>query len=103
MRISTLILINAIFSDLVYMFVFCCVDTDQCASGNGGCTHICTDTLPGYECSCNDGFTLSTDGHNCTGEAEKFFNQFTIPLLCTFTIQNFYLGLGDLKVNLKTN
>ena len=55
------------------MFVFCCVDTNQCASGNGGCAHICTDTLPGYACSCNDGFTLSTDGHNCTGEAENLF------------------------------
>ena len=51
--------------------MFCCVDTNQCASGNGGCAQNCIDMLPRYECSCNDGFTLSTDGHNCTGEEEN--------------------------------
>ena len=40
-------------------------DVRECDTDNGGCDHICTDFLGGYNCSCRSGFR--TDGNRCTG------------------------------------
>ena len=34
---------------------------------NGGCGQICTDTTPGYTCSCYPGYALNPDGMGCSG------------------------------------
>ena len=44
------------------------VDTDQCSNGNGGCDHICTDHIPGFECSCWEGYELDSNGTACNGK-----------------------------------
>ena len=36
--------------------------------GNGGCAQVCTDSSVGYQCSCNNGYTLDGDGVSCNGE-----------------------------------
>ena len=43
-------------------------DTNQCSTANGGCDHECTDLIPDYECSCNDGYVLDSDGNSCNGK-----------------------------------
>ncbi|PVD36008.1 hypothetical protein C0Q70_02978 [Pomacea canaliculata] len=43
-----------------------CIDIDEC--GNKAldkCDMICINTYGGYECSCQEGFRLSTDGRTC--------------------------------------
>ena len=40
-------------------------DRDECASNNGGCQHICQDTVGSYQCSCQSGFTLHENGYDC--------------------------------------
>ena len=45
--------------------LFLSKDIDECATGNGGCDQICTNTPGSYQCSCNLGFTQS--GHSCRG------------------------------------
>ena len=42
-------------------------DTNECSIANGGCEDVCINTNGSYLCDCQDGFELSTDGHNCTG------------------------------------
>ena len=51
-------------------------DVDECADNSDGCRcqtnldgceAICTNTVEGYDCSCNDGFVLHTDGETCIG------------------------------------
>ena len=40
-------------------------DLDECSTNNGGCQHICKNTIGSYKCSCQNGFVLHTDGHSC--------------------------------------
>lgn len=42
------------------------IDQDECATNNGGCQHICTNTIGSYQCSCNNGFLLHDNKHDCT-------------------------------------
>ena len=45
------------------------ININECSSSNGACQHNCTNTVGSYYCTCVDpaGYTLSEDGHNCTG------------------------------------
>ena len=45
-----------------------CSDQDECLVNNGGCQYHCINTVGSYTCSCNDGFSLSKDRHNCEGK-----------------------------------
>ncbi|BFZ17237.1 hypothetical protein BsWGS_20276 [Bradybaena similaris] len=40
-------------------------DKDECAVDNGGCQHICRNTVGSYQCACHNGFTLHDDMHGC--------------------------------------
>lgn len=40
----------------------CEKDVDECSKGNGGCEHVCNNTMGSYKCSCQDGYRLS--GHH---------------------------------------
>ena len=45
-----------------------CTDVNECLSGNGGCEHICTNTVGNFSCSCTLGFSLDSDLMNCSGK-----------------------------------
>ena len=49
-------------------FILFITDIDECALGIGGCQHICHNTDGSFYCSCNDGYTLESDGINCIGK-----------------------------------
>ncbi|XP_041970874.1 tolloid-like protein 1 isoform X2 [Aricia agestis] len=38
---------------------------DECASIDHGCSHSCVNTLGGYECACDIGYELHSDGKKC--------------------------------------
>ncbi|KAJ2952188.1 hypothetical protein O0L34_g4468 [Tuta absoluta] len=38
---------------------------DECASIEHGCSHSCVNTLGGYECACDIGYELHSDGKKC--------------------------------------
>ena len=40
-------------------------DVNECDSSNGGCDQICTNNVGSFECSCNPGFELASDGFSC--------------------------------------
>ena len=42
---------------------------DECAEGIDDCAQVCTDTDPGYTCSCRSGYRLATNGRGCDGKA----------------------------------
>uniref|UniRef100_A0A670J3Q2 Growth arrest specific 6 n=1 Tax=Podarcis muralis TaxID=64176 RepID=A0A670J3Q2_PODMU len=43
----------------------CNEDINECAEQNGGCRHICYNTLGSYRCACNNGFELMDDNKSC--------------------------------------
>ena len=40
-------------------------DIDECETNNGGCEGTCTNSVPSYECSCDEGYRLSDNAHSC--------------------------------------
>ena len=42
-------------------------EINECLNNNGGCEHNCTNTPGSYYCTCNTGYQLLSDKHNCTG------------------------------------
>nr|NP_001071840.1 Tolloid protein [Ciona intestinalis]BAE06735.1 Tolloid [Ciona intestinalis] len=40
-------------------------DRDECAVRNGGCMHVCVNTVGSYMCSCRNGYVLHSNGHGC--------------------------------------
>ena len=52
---------------IIIFIVGSLVDIEECAMYTDECQQVCNNTIGSYECSCNDGYTLATDGKNCTG------------------------------------
>lgn len=49
---------------------FCvCPDVNECSQQNGGCNQICYNKPGSFHCACYSGYSLSTDGRTCQGEA----------------------------------
>ena len=42
-------------------------DTDECSVNNGGCEHECINSPASFECRCDNGFVLASDGKSCNG------------------------------------
>jgi len=50
---------------------YCILDVDECATGSSGCGQLCVNTVGGFHCTCNAGYTLDiTDYKTCI---RKFF------------------------------
>ena len=43
-------------------------DINECLTSNGGCYHICSNTLGSYQCSCHHGYQLHGNKHSCISE-----------------------------------
>lgn len=51
------------------------LDINECTDGTHHCDQICTnlDCQSGrYNCSCDSGYTLASDGHTCLGNYTKY-------------------------------
>ncbi len=63
---------------LIVNNIMCCfIDINECATNNGGCNQVCTNTIGGFYCSCRQGFEFqpgnfpSTNiGRQCLGITE---------------------------------
>lgn len=47
---------------------FIIIDVDECSTTRNNCTQICTNTIGSYQCGCNAGYMLDTDGLTCSGK-----------------------------------
>ena len=92
-----------LFVCLFVCFVF--IDLDECASNNGGCDQVCTNTHGSYQCSCNPGYTKN--GHRCEGKVNltfglgfssmrpeiSLFTLFSFKIICVYIVANSCLAL----------
>ena len=57
------------FNQPLTLFKYVNLDTDinECAELTDGCAQICVDTDGSYHCSCDSGYSLSSDNFGCNG------------------------------------
>lgn len=59
----------------------CPPDIDECRLNNGGCDHICRNTVGSFECSCKKGYKLLINERNCQGEGQRHLGTLPLPAL----------------------
>ena len=42
-------------------------DINECIEQSDQCSENCTNTIGSYDCTCNDGYELDSDGRFCIG------------------------------------
>ena len=47
------------------------VDINECAEGTDMCAQNCRNTVGSYTCSCNTGYTLSSNQHGCLSKSTQ--------------------------------
>ncbi|RZB39104.1 CUB, FXa inhibition, and/or EGF CA domain containing protein [Asbolus verrucosus] len=52
-------------------------DYDECATMNNECAQVCIDTISGYQCACDPGFKLLSNGKDCEVDCGGFLNATT--------------------------
>lgn len=64
-------MLNSCFTLMIITICsFVYVDIDECDLDISGCNQVCSnlDCVSGrFECSCNPGYSLTSDGHTCLG------------------------------------
>ena len=60
----------------VYLCLIFCIDINECVLNIDLCEHTCTNTVGSYQCSCNTGYYLESNGYNCTGTLSSVFIMF---------------------------
>eukprot|EP00731_Ephydatia_muelleri_P015150 Em0008g870a len=78
------------FMSIVSTTLHISIDVNECAVNNGGCGQVCTDSNPGYNCSCNPGYMLNPDGVNCSGVNECAVNNGGCSQICNDTIPGYF-------------
>ena len=52
---------------MFYCKFYYILDINECLDDNAGCQQVCNNIIGSYLCSCNDGFMLDENRHNCSG------------------------------------
>ena len=78
-------------SSTLLFLLYLHIDINECEGAND-CQQRCTNLMGSYNCSCQDGFTLNSDGKTCTGmlPETKFILQYKCALnfASTAVVQN---------------
>ena len=49
------------------------IDIDECSQNNGGCAHVCNNTMDSFVCSCRSGFKL-VNITDCEGMSPSIYH-----------------------------
>ena len=52
---------------MIVAYGFISIDINECDEENGGCSHMCNNTIGSYQCFCYNGYELDHDRHTCKG------------------------------------
>ena len=73
MLMEKLVLVNqyciqySVFGHVLWVILFI-EDINECNTGNGNCSQVCSNTIGSYMCSCMTGYVLNADGRGCRGK-----------------------------------
>ena len=76
-------------------FFFAYIDINECAAGNGGCSHTCVDMIGSYKCMCPEGYELASDKKICKGRVHW---SMSCNMLRSLHIPGADLGVNPTKV-----
>lgn len=62
---------SSLILHLITVYVLLTLEVDECLNNNGGCEHICHNTLGSYECACHHGYELHSNGKKCEGRNDS--------------------------------
>ena len=65
------------------------LDLNECSTSNGGCDHVCTNSVGSFQCSCNSGYSLAADGTTCVDINECQLNTDNCQHTCVNTAGGF--------------
>ena len=65
------------------------LDIDECTADMHNCQHICNNNEGSFQCSCNDGYRLQSDGANCSDDDECSLSTHNCEQLCANTAGGF--------------
>ena len=69
------------------------LDSDECATANGGCEDRCENIPGSYNCYCDaDGYDLADDGHTCDRKSSS--NNLQDTPLYNSNLNNSFLGVA---------
>ena len=77
--------------------MYTCTDINECATNNGGCAQICTNTVSSYYCSCGAGYMMGSDGHTCSGE-EDIIIYITLLYMCQLIFYHMQISMSVLLI-----
>ncbi|KAI8480409.1 hypothetical protein Bbelb_418670 [Branchiostoma belcheri] len=72
-----------------------CNDIDECSAANGGCDHVCTNTMGSFQCSCAAGFTLNVDRLSCDDMYECAVGNVGCHQNCNNIIGSYWCSCGS--------
>ena len=49
-------------------------DINECSEGVSDCSHLCTNSIGSYTCTCHNGYQLTNDNHTCSDIDECSIN-----------------------------
>lgn len=52
--------------------IVCFIDINECLSDNGGCDHVCVNTIGSMHCSCNASYLLAADNKTCITSCNSY-------------------------------
>ena len=53
---------------VVFYWLLCTKDVDECITNNGGCSDTCDNTDGSFVCSCDEGYMLAANNLDCEGK-----------------------------------
>ena len=52
---------------MIFVVIYYTLDVNECTDNNGDCEQICVNNEGSYSCSCKNGYSLNSNGRNCSG------------------------------------
>jgi hypothetical protein len=90
MMIYKLVLVKSLYSHTITVeLIFFFSDINECETDSNDCDQLCRNTVGSFQCGCNEGYSLTSDGKSCVDINECTTDMHDCQQGCTNTIGSF--------------